>query len=66
MSKPILTPAQVKTLESALYDLQMTEPEMDVLRETGADLSDIEPVRNDLRKNIMAYLAYAKNAKKQP
>jgi hypothetical protein len=36
---------------------------MDVLRETGADVSELEPIREDLRRNIKAYLEYAAKMK---
>lgn len=56
----VITPAQVKALEAALYDLQATEPEMEVLREANSDVTDLETIRRDLKANLLAYLNYAK------
>jgi hypothetical protein len=57
--KPIITPAQKKALEAALYDLSSTENEVEVLKAAGVDMSEPETLRADLKKSLMAYLAYA-------
>jgi hypothetical protein len=59
----IITPAQVRTLESALYDLNATESEVELLQSVGADLTELLPIREDLKRNLTAYLEYAR---KQP
>ena len=63
MAAVVITPAQVKHLEASLYDLQASETEMEVLREAGVDVSDLEALRKDLRANLLAYLNYAKAQK---
>jgi hypothetical protein len=55
----VITPQQKRTLESALYDLNNSQTELDTLKAAGNDVSDIEAVREDLIRNLKAYLEYA-------
>lgn len=59
MAIVVISPAQIRTLQSALFDLNNSQTEMDVLGEAGVDVQDIAAIRDDLRKNLEAYLRYA-------
>jgi hypothetical protein len=59
--KTVITPAQKKALEAALYDLSNTENEIQVLKDAGVDMTEPETLRADLKKSLMAYLTYAQN-----
>lgn len=64
MAKMVITPAMKATLSSALYDLNNTEAEMELLRNAGVDVTEAENIRKDLRNTLMAYLQYAEAQKR--
>lgn len=57
--KPIISKAQVKDIDDALYKLSLISQPLDVLDATGVDTTDRRAYAEDIKRNLLAYKSYA-------